>query len=182
MPDDRLFLRLPAHIRARDAEQGHTLRALLAIAEAELDLLEDDTATLYDNAFIETCEAWVVPYIGDLLGTRRLNPVGFPLRAYVANTLGYRRAKGTAAVVEQIARDVTGYPARVVEYWRHLIQAQHSNHVRAGNAQAVDIRDTDRVKQTYLARFRAARPSPDDEEEALRDRRPPEGLSRPAKP
>ena len=48
-------------------------------------------------------------------------------------------------------------------------------------ARAVGL-DTERVKQTYLARFRAARPSPDDEEEAARDRRPPEGLSRPAKP
>ena len=42
--------------------------------------------------------------------------------------------------------------------------------------------DTERVKQTYLARFRAARPSPDDDEESVRDRRPVEGLSRPAKP
>jgi flagellar biosynthesis protein FlhG len=37
--------------------------------------------------------------------------------------------------------------------------------------------DAERVKQTYLARFRAARPSPDDED----DPREP-GLSRPAKP
>jgi cytoskeletal protein RodZ len=37
--------------------------------------------------------------------------------------------------------------------------------------------DVERVKQTYLARFRAARPSPDDDD----DPREP-GLSRPAKP
>jgi transcriptional regulator with XRE-family HTH domain len=41
--------------------------------------------------------------------------------------------------------------------------------------------DAERVKQTYLARFRAARPSPDDEDEA-RERKPPEPVSRPAKP
>jgi flagellar biosynthesis protein FlhG len=41
--------------------------------------------------------------------------------------------------------------------------------------------DSERVKQTYLARYRAARPSPDDEEEAARDKRPNDGLSRPAK-
>ena len=39
--------------------------------------------------------------------------------------------------------------------------------------------DVERVKQTYLARYRAARPSPDDEEDQARDRRPPE--VRPAK-
>ncbi len=32
--------------------------------------------------------------------------------------------------------------------------------------------DVERVKQTYLARYRAARPSPDDEDEQPRDRRP----------
>ena len=36
--------------------------------------------------------------------------------AEVAHTIGYRRRKGTAAVLEQLARDVTGWPAaRVVE-------------------------------------------------------------------
>jgi transcriptional regulator with XRE-family HTH domain len=39
--------------------------------------------------------------------------------------------------------------------------------------------DAERVKQTYLARYRAARPSPDDDDEQ-RDRRPSE--VRPAKP
>ncbi|MBN9376279.1 MAG: DMT family transporter, partial [Cellulomonas sp.] len=56
-------------------------------------------------------------------------------------------AKGTAAVIEQLARDVTFYPARVVEFWALLIQSQHVNHVRAGNAQSVDIRAADRAAQ-----------------------------------
>lgn len=151
MPTDRLFSRLPAHIRVRDAAEGHPLRALLAIAEAELDLLEDDVRQLYDNAFVETCEEWVVPYIGDLLGARRLDPAGgeaFSLRAYVANQLAYRRAKGTAAVVRRIARDVTGHPARVVEYWQHLVQSQHLNHLRPDCRQSADLRDADRASLT----------------------------------
>ncbi|MBN8892947.1 MAG: hypothetical protein BGP12_11550 [Rhodospirillales bacterium 70-18] len=150
MAGDTLFARLPGHIRARDAAEGYPLRALLAVAEAEFDTLYGDIATLYDDWFIETCEEWVVPYLGDLLGARRLNPAGgdgFSLRAYVANTLSYRRAKGTAAVIEQLARDVTFYPARVVEFWALLIQSQHVNHVRAGNAQSVDIRAADRAAQ-----------------------------------
>jgi hypothetical protein len=151
MPTERLFSRLPAHVRVRDAAEGHPLRALLAIAEAELDLLEDDVRQLYDNAFVETCEEWVVPYIGDLLGARRLDPAGgetFSLRAYVANQLAYRRAKGTAAVVQRIARDVTGHPARVVEYWQHLVQSQHVNHVRPDCRQTADLRDADRASLT----------------------------------
>ncbi len=40
--------------------------------------------------------------------------------------------------------------------------------------------DAERVKQTYLARFKAARPSIDDDDES--QRRPADGVSRPAKP
>jgi len=44
--------------------------------------------------------------------------------------------------------------------------------------------DGERVKQTYLARFKAARPSPDDEDDHRdnRERKATEGVSRPTKP
>ena len=113
---ERLYRLLPAIHRLRDAEQGEPLRALLAVVEHELETLEADTARLYDNWFIETCEPWVVPYLGELLGVRGLHGVSdatFNQRAQVANTLRFRRRKGTAAMLEQLARDVTGWPARV---------------------------------------------------------------------
>ena len=68
--------------------------ALLALIESEADRIEGDIAGLYDNWFIETCDAWVVPYIGDLLGVRGLSTTtesAFTQRGYVANTLAYRR-------------------------------------------------------------------------------------------
>ena len=58
---------LPSVYRVRDAERGEPLRALLEVISPELDRIEDDIAGLYDNWFIETCDEWVVPYIGDLL-------------------------------------------------------------------------------------------------------------------
>lgn len=154
MPADRLFARLPAHIRARDAAEGHPLRALLGVLEAELDLLAEDARLLHENAFIETCEAWAVPYLGGLVGALPLDPAageGFSLRAFVANTLEYRRAKGTAAVLARLARDVTGWPARVVEYWRLLAQTQPVNHVRDDPPGTASIRDTDRAAQAGTA-------------------------------
>lgn len=117
---ERLYNLLPAVYRLRDAAQDEPLRALLMVIERELQALKTDTAGLYDNWFIETCDEWVVPYIGDLLGVHGLSPVhtpAFSQRAYVANTLAYRRRKGTAAVLEQQARDITGWPARVVEFF-----------------------------------------------------------------
>lgn len=142
---ERLYNLLPAVYRSRDVAEGEPLRALCALIEAELQLVDDDIDHLYDNLFIETCAEWVVPYIGDLLGARRLHPIGsgaVSLRAYVANTLAHRRRKGTAAVLEQLARDVTGWPARAVEFFQLLATTQHLIHLRAGNLRTPDLRDT----------------------------------------
>jgi len=128
-----LYDLLPAVYRMRDAEQGEPLRALLDVIGPEMDRVQDDIAGLYDNWFIETCDEWVVPYIGDLLGVRPIRSVptaGVSTRAYVANTLAYRRRKGTAFVLEQLARDTTGWPAHAVEFFQLLATAQNVNHVR----------------------------------------------------
>ena len=141
---ERLYNLLPAVYRLRDASQGELLRALLAIVERELQTVEADIAGLYENWFIETCAEWLVPYIGDLLGVRRLYPVSagtFSERAYVAHTLSYRRRKGTAAMLEQLAHDVTGWPSHVVEFFEDLATTQYVNHRRATNVITPDLRE-----------------------------------------
>ena len=140
---ERLYNLLPGVYRARDASQGEVLRALLGVIETELRALEDDIDELYADWFIETCAEWVVPYIGDLLGVRGLHAGSadtFSLRAYVANTLAYRRRKGTATMLEQLARDVTGWDARVVEFFELLETTQHLNHLRPHNLRTPDLR------------------------------------------
>src|ERR1700680_3147055 len=111
---NRLYRLLPAVYRLRDSDQGEPLRALLSLIEREHDAVELDILSLYENWFIETCQEWVVPYIGDLLAVRPLNPASpgtFSERGYVAHTLDYRRRQGTASMIEQLARDVTGWAA-----------------------------------------------------------------------
>ena len=145
---ERLYNLLPSVYRVRDAKNNDALRALLGVIENQLRLLEDDIGRLYDNLFIETCDEWVVPYLGDLLGVRGLRPVrdgAYSQRALVANTLGYRRRKGTVAVLEQLARDVTGWPAKAVEFFELLATTQHLNHVRPGRGGMVDLRDIARL-------------------------------------
>ncbi len=117
--------------------------------DQELRAIEADIDGLYRNLFIETCDEWVVPYIGDLLrvgGVHVARPQGFSQRACVANTLAYRRRKGTAAVLEQLARDVTGWPARVVEFFARLATTQHLNHVRLSNVRTPDLRETNHLE------------------------------------
>lgn len=141
---ERLYNLLPAIYRRRDQDQDEALRALLSVIERELVRVEDDIGGLYGDWFIETCAEWVVPYIGDLLGVRNLHSVASAQidsqRAYVANTLRYRRRKGTAPVLEQLARDITGWPARAVEFFERLTTNQHMNHVRLHSLATVDLR------------------------------------------
>ena len=137
---ERILDRLPVHVRTRDEASGGLLRALADAIGAELELLERDTDELYASWFIETCPEWVVPYLADLLGVPDLPPdlsgglsglggVVASRRAFVANTVAYRRRKGTVAVFEQVARDATGWPAAAVEYYRLLAASTHVNHV-----------------------------------------------------
>jgi hypothetical protein len=131
---ERLYALLPSVHRIQDAMQpGQPLRALLAVVGEQMGLVEADIERLYDNWFIETCDEWVVPYIGDLLGVGNLLSVtggALTQRAYVANTVAYRRRKGTTIVLEQLARDVTGWPAAAVEAFELVGWTQNLNHLR----------------------------------------------------
>lgn len=145
---DRLFELLPAHVRAADSGEGGPLRALMALMAEELELVESDVDGLYLDWFIETCDDWVVPYIGDLVGARPLRPFGEGrgrLRAHVANTLRLRQAKGTLSALEQAARDVTGWHVHGVEFFRRMIRSQHVNHVRTSDHAYVSLHDAERA-------------------------------------
>lgn len=140
---ERLYELLPVILRQRDVERGEPLKALFKVFAREGRLLEEDLERLYDNLFIETCDEWAVPYLGDLLGVRGLNETGasgFSQRGRVANVLALRRGKGTAATLEQLAVDTTGWRARVVEYFELLATTQWLNHLRLHSLQIPDLR------------------------------------------
>ncbi|UCH58779.1 MAG: hypothetical protein JSV61_11240, partial [Anaerolineales bacterium] len=139
---ERLYNLLPPIYRSRDLEQGEPLRALMAVLESVYQALETDIEALYDNWFIETCDEWAVPYLADLVGITDLTDVKHLLvsqRRRVANTIGYRRRKGTVAVLEQVITDVTGWPARVVEFFQQVATTQHVGHVRPGQGGFIDL-------------------------------------------
>ncbi len=150
----KLYELLPAIYRIRDAERDKPLEALLSVAADEVAVLEENLRQLEDDQFIETCAEWVVPYIGDLIGYRALHAVApkvMSARAEVAHTIGFRRRKGTAAMLEQLARDVTGWHARVVEFFQLLATTQHMNHSRPENWYAPDLRQWERLERLNTA-------------------------------
>jgi hypothetical protein len=140
---------LPTVYRLRDmpvdTHGNRQLESLLAILSQQTELLAEDLEQLWDDQFIETCAGWVVPYIGDLIGYRTLHRIGakgdsVTARAEVANTIAYRRRKGTGTMLEQVARDVTGWNARVVEMFQRLLTSQSMKHLRLNHYATVDVR------------------------------------------
>ncbi len=165
---DRLFELLPALYRIADADRNHELRALLRLVTEEADALRDDTQQLWDDFFIETCQRWVIPYIGDLVGNIPLHdldlssaaataearftelagpdlkpPGAIRLRADVAKTIYYRRRKGTPPMLEELARDVTGWDAHVLEFFTLLDWNQQLEHLRLECHGCPDLRRVD---------------------------------------
>jgi len=75
---DKLYKLLPYIYQLRDHEKGEPLRALLQVITEQVDIVEKDIGQLYENWFIETCEDWVVPYLGDLIGYTPVHEAGEP--------------------------------------------------------------------------------------------------------
>jgi hypothetical protein len=158
-PRDRLFELLPVVHRMRDAERGYPLRGLLRVIAQQVEVVEGDIAQLYENWFIETCQDWAVPYIGDLIGYRQVHEAGEPgeaatpqgrlrnailiPRREVANTIHLRRRRGTLHVLEQLANDVAGWPARAVEFFALLGLSQSLNYQRLARGRTLGLRDED---------------------------------------
>lgn len=126
---EKLWEMIPSVYRYED-EQGKSAGALRAFIEvlaeqaAELRRSQD---RLWEDQFIESCDDWAVPYLGDLVGTRllsALDPRG--RRVDVAKTIYYRRRKGTLAVLEELIHDITGWEGTVKENFRQLGRAWHS--------------------------------------------------------
>ncbi|MFB3764632.1 MAG: phage tail protein [Methanotrichaceae archaeon] len=140
---EKIYSLLPAVYRNKDAAVGEPLKGILSVIAEQVAVLDEDLSQLYDDQFIETCSEWVVPYIGDLIGAKgiySLTKSTFSQRAQVANTIAYRRRKGTAAVLEQLARDVTDWNVKVVEFFQLLATTQYMNHIRPGNLATPDLR------------------------------------------
>jgi hypothetical protein len=172
---DRLYKLLPALYRqVEEVPPGlllppgvgvpQPLRQLLELVTAQANLLEDDIWQLWDNFFIETCDAWVIPYIGELVGNALLHdgghgvgpdlahalftdlvgrdlrpPIAIRTRADVAKTIYYRRRKGTLPMLEELARDVTGWAAHAVAMFEQLEWTQNLEHLGLGSTECPDI-------------------------------------------
>jgi hypothetical protein len=125
---EKLWALVPAQYRLDDAQGPNpgVLRAFIELLAARFADLRRSQDRLWDDQFIELCDEWAVPYIGDLVATRlisALDPRG--RRVDVAKTLYYRRRKGTPRVLEELIDDIAGWTGKLVEEFRRLNRARY---------------------------------------------------------
>src|SRR5260221_9039155 len=125
-----LYERLPEIHKIKDGEQllPGQLRAYLSPIEDAFSAVHENIESLYHDLFIETCDDWVIPYIGDLLGTTHLSGDEWTLRADVADTIALRRRKGTLGAIELLAFILTKWGVHSVELLENMVWNQHLNH------------------------------------------------------
>ncbi len=127
---DKLWNLIPAIYRTLDTDVYNAngpLRELVNRIGAQAATVRRSIDRLWEDQSIESCDDWVISYIGNLLATNlvaSLDARGQRLDVY--NTIYYRRRKGTVAILEEIAADITGWEARVVEFFRRLSRTRHN--------------------------------------------------------
>ena len=90
-----------------------------------------------------------MPYIGQLLGVQGISATGnagFSQRGFVANTIGYRRTKGTAAVLERLGHDITSWSSHAVEFFELLQGTQYLNHIRPSAQATASLHDANALE------------------------------------
>jgi hypothetical protein len=126
---DKLWNTLPAVYRASDSDEFDVkgpLREMVDRIGVQAAVLRRSIDRLWDDQSIETCDDWLIPYIGALVATNLVSNLDARAqRLDVAKTIYYRQRKGTLGLLEQLAFDVTGWNARTVEFFRRLARTRH---------------------------------------------------------
>ena len=131
---DSLYALLPAHVRSVDAANGWALKGLVRVLAGGMVEIDRGIDALYDSMFVETAPEQALADLAALVASEPLRPLppgaGVSARTFIANTVRYRRGKGTARVLEALSAEVGGFGAVAVEYFLRLSRLQHLIDVR----------------------------------------------------
>ncbi|MBP7399062.1 MAG: hypothetical protein KA954_05700 [Chitinophagales bacterium] len=125
---EKLWETIPSIYRHEDglAEKPGVLRAIVQVIAKQAAILRRSQDSLWDDQFIELCNEWAVPYIGDLVATRLLSEKNKRGRRIdVAKTIYYRRRKGTPRILEELISDISGWEGKLVEQFQKLARSRH---------------------------------------------------------
>lgn len=126
---DQLWSMVPGYHRDLDISSDGSpgpLRALIDRLGVQVAVVRRSLDRLWEDQSIESSDDWLIPYIGELVATRLVSGLDSRgQRLDVYRTVHYRRRKGTIPVLEEIVSDLTGWNARVVEFFRRLGRTRH---------------------------------------------------------
>jgi len=123
-----LYRLLPAVYRERDnpvLEDGKITQAgdLARYLEACGLLLDGVYALLkqrLDDAFIDTCQPWLISYLAELLGVRLVTSSEPEQRIEIANSVAWRQRKGTVSCIRDIVQELGQMYFEIQEGWRRV--------------------------------------------------------------
>ena len=126
-----LFELVPPYDKLNQAKKENAdLATLMAVLQSQSDAIGTNIDLLYQSWFVETCDAWTVPYIAELLDIPITLADAVRIsrqRALVANTILYRRFRGTSQALACAVQDASGWPTLAVEgFERQFTSSQTS--------------------------------------------------------
>ena len=157
---DALYRQLPRIVRKRDGELGGPLQSLLHVIGEQAGHVEQSIDQLYNDLFVETSQAWTVPYIGQLMDVAP--SVSHPAdgepetrvaarhaivapRRQVADAARHYRRKGSLSVLEDLAASTAGWPARAVEFQNLVLATMKPGDESAPPPTTLDLRKKEQV-------------------------------------
>src|SRR6202165_244090 len=146
---EKIWSLMPAAYRTADTiveeagghlqEGNGPLREIVNRIAFQVGVIRRSIDRAWEDQSIETCDDWIIPYIGDLLATNLVSSLDARGRRLdVANTIYYRRRGGTVGILEEIAHDITSWDAKVVEFFRRLEPRRHGRDPGTGEPAETD--------------------------------------------
>lgn len=121
----QLWHLLPPIYRERDNGE---LCAWIDACGQMLDGLHGTLEQRLADAFPDTAQSWILPYLAQLLDARLVSPSVDGRRRETQRAVRWRKRKGTVSAVEEIAAAVADSEARVHEGWQRVVTTYRPGH------------------------------------------------------
>jgi hypothetical protein len=106
--------------------QIDVLRQIVTVIAGQAAITRRSIDRLWEDQNVETSDDWAVPYIGDLVANRPLTALDTRARRVdVAETIHFRRRRGTPSLLEELVRELSGWDVVLVEAFKRLARACH---------------------------------------------------------
>jgi len=126
-----------------ERDRDHVLKEFLEIIGEQAAAMRQNIDDLWKNFFIDSCDEWVIPYIGDLVGTKIISNPASDNRVDVKKTIQWRKQKGTLSGIQSLTKTTAGVGVDVREFFRLCSRIPHLNYFNKSSTSyyTVAVRD-----------------------------------------